>query len=180
MPLKDAKEATLFKRLKAIAAKCTARGFKVVQTHGDNQFTCLADRLLDIGIVFHAVAANTHEPFIKRDNRTSKERCCCIVDALPFKKIPRRMVMELPALADFCRNYWYSSAGVSKTTTPGQMITGMQLDVKKHRCFECGEHIVAHVETGNTMKLQGEDGIFLRLTGTTDGSFWAPSPVIGK
>ena len=76
--IKDAKSNTLFKKIKTIAGLYKVRGFTIRQIHGDNQFNCIKDALLnDLGIVFHACGANSHEPFIERDNRTSKERCRC-------------------------------------------------------------------------------------------------------
>ena len=125
----------------------------MTQIHGDNQFNCIQDMLTnELSITFHPCGANSHEPFIERDNRTSKEQCRCVYAALPFKRWPKRMVLELPAATDFHLNYWCSSGGVSKNISPRQLVTGIQLDARLHCQYKFGEYVLAHMETDNTMK----------------------------
>ena len=168
------RKKTLLKKIQSIAKQYALRGFVVTQIHGDNQFTCLTDELAEqpLSAVFHPVGANCHEPFIERDNRTSKERCRCIVAGLPFKRMTKRMIMELPPAADFWLNNWCSSGGVSDTIPPRQLITGMQLDANIHCKFQFGDYILAFTKSDNSMNVRAIDGIYLRPTGSPDGAFW--------
>ena len=169
----DAKAGTLFKQVKKVVSRYALRGFRVTQIFGDNAFNCIEDRLInELGVNFSAVARDAHEPFIERDNRVSKERCRCIYSGLPFNKMPTRMIMELPVAVDFWLNYWCSSGGVSQTTPPRQLITGIALDATKHCRFQYGDYVLAHNETDNTMNPRAGDAIFLRPTGTADGAFF--------
>ena len=176
----NARKETLIKKLNSIIKQYEARGFTVSQIHGDNQFTCLSEELLEKKITFQPVAANSHEPFIERDNRTSKERCRCTVVGLPFNQIPRRMIMELPPTADFWLNYWCSSGGVSATVPPRQIITGLQLDAHKHCKFQFSDYILAFTSSDNTLKERAIDGIYLRPTGSADGAFWVMNLATGQ
>ena len=171
-PIADAKASTLLKQVQRTMSKYASRGFKVKQIFGDNAFNCIADDLAESGVTFHSVARDAHEPYIERDNRVSKERCRCIFNALPFTKMPLRMIMELPVAVDYWLNYWCSSGGVSRTMPPRQLITGIALDAAKHCRFQYGDYVLAHNETDNTMKPRAADAIYLRPTGTPDGAFF--------
>jgi hypothetical protein len=173
MALKDMKAGTLLAKTKTIINQYSLRGFKVTEIHGDNQFTCLQDDLAEKhNVTFHPCAANAHEPFIERDNRTSKERCRCVFSGLPFKRLPKRMIMELPPAVDFFLNYWCSDGGVSDRIPPRQLITGIQLNAQTHCKFQFGEYVLAHEDSDNTMKPRAIDGIYLRPTGSPDGAFF--------
>ena len=170
--IRNARKATLLKAIKTIINEYKVRGFTVTQIHGDNQFTCLTDALNECEVSFYPVAANSHEPFIERDNRTSKERCRCTMAGLPYSKLPRRMILELPKANDFWLNYWCSSAGVSDTTPPRQILTGIQLDAIKHCKFQFGDYVLSFSGSDNTMKERATDSIYLRPTGSPDGAFY--------
>ena len=174
IPLANAKTDTLFKRIKAVVGLYQIRGFNVNQIHGDNEFSKIEDRLAndpELKISFYPCTRDSHVPAIERDNRTSKERCRCICAGLPFKKMPKRMIMQLPVAVDFWLNYWCSSGGVSKTIPPREIMTGIRLDAGKHCRFQFGDYVLAHEETDNTMKPRATDCIYLHPTGTPDGAF---------
>ena len=114
MPLRNSDADTLFQKISVLSGLYKVRGFQVVQIFGDNQFTCLQAKLRDkLQITFEPCSPGAHEPFIERDNRTSKERCRCVYASLPYKRLPKRMILELPSAVDFYLNYWCSSGGVS-------------------------------------------------------------------
>ena len=100
--------------------------------------------------------------------------------SLPFKRWPKRMILELPPATDFHLNYWCSSGGISSKIPPRQIITGIQLDARLHCQYEFGEYVLAHMETDNTMKPRAVDGIYLRPTGAMDGSFFVLNLVTGQ
>ena len=173
IPLLNEKQSTLIKKIKAIVGQYQLRGFTVTQIHGDNQFTTLGPTLSnEMNIRYVPTARGAHEKFIERDNRTSKERCRCVVAGLPYERLTKRMIMELPPAVDFFLNYWCSSGGVSQTMPPRQIITGIQIDANKHCRFEFGEYILAHGDSNNTMQPRAIDALYLRPTGTPDGAFW--------
>ena len=169
----NARENTMLTNVKRMIGVYKARGFNVVQIYGDNEFECIVDALrMDCNVNFYPVARNAHEPFIERDNRTSKERCRCVFNSLPFKHWPTRMTMELPIAVDFWLNYWCSSGGVSSTVPPTQLVTGIKLDAKKHCRFQFGDYVLAHGDSNNTMGARAGESIYLRPTGNPDGGFY--------
>ena len=167
------KASTLFKQVKRTVGRYAVRGFRVTQIFGDNAFNCIEDRIVEeLDTTFSAVGRGAHEPYIKRDNRVSKERCNCVYSGLPFNRMSPRMIMELPVAVDFWLNYWCSSGGVSKTIPPRQIVTGIALDASKHCKIQYGDYVVATNETDNTMKERATDSIYLRPTWTANGSFF--------
>ena len=109
--VQNANKGTLLQCVRAIKGRYNRRGFKITQIFGDNEFECMSDSLSEMGITFSAVARGAHEPFIERDNRTSKERARCIFASIPFKRIPPRMTIEMVYAVDFWLNSWCSSGG---------------------------------------------------------------------
>lgn len=94
----------------------------------------------------------------------------------PFKRLTKRMIMELPPANDFWLNYWCSSSGVS----PRQLITGIQLDAKKHCKFQFRDYALAFLESNSKMKERAINGIFVRPTGTPCRVFWVLNLVTGE
>ena len=172
-PIPNAKEKTLMKNVARMISVYKTRGFNVTQIYGDNEFRCIEGDLEEtLGVRFFPVARNAHEPFIERDGRTSKERCRCVFNSLPYTRWPTRMVMELPIAVDFFLNYWCSSGGVSATIPPRQILYGTRLNNRVHCRFQFGEYVLAHDSSDNTMKPRASDAIFLQTTGNPDGGFY--------
>lgn len=146
------------------------RGFTAVQAFCDNEFNCIQDRLaIELKIGCTPVARGAHEPHIKLDNKTSKERNRCSYAAIPFERLPPRMVIEMAVGTDFWLNYWCSSGGILDTIPPREIVTGIKLDATKHCKFQFGDYILAHTaKTDNTMKVRARDLIYLRPTGNTN------------
>ena len=171
--IRDAKKGTLLECLRKTIGLYSTRGFTVKQIHGDNEFQCVSTDISEqFNAVFHPVARGAHEPFIERDNRTSKERCRCTFNALPFDRIPARMIIEMVVGIDFWLNSWCSKGGVLHNVPPRQIITGLRLDANIHCKFQFGDYILPHNGTDNTMKPRANDAIYLRPTGSAAGGFY--------
>jgi hypothetical protein len=172
--IRDARASTMLRCVESMMGIYHTRGFKVKQIHGDNEFSCLSDRLSSQhGVTFHPVARGAHEPFIERDNRTSKERARCTYSGVPFERMPPRMVIELVMGVDFWLNSWCSKGGVSDTLSPREILTGIKLDANRHCKFQFGDYILSHNETDNTMRARANDAIYMRPTGSRSGGFYA-------
>ena len=170
--IRNANASNIVRCIKSVQAKYKQRGFFVKQIFGDNEFESVSEKLNEMGIMFSAVARGAHEPFIERDNRTSKERARCMFASIPFKRLPMRMTIEMISAVDFWLNSWCSSGGVSTSVPPREIITGIKLDAAKHTKFQFGDYVLSHNETDNTMRPRAHDGIYLRPTGNENGGFY--------
>merc|ERR1712157_208035 len=88
-------------------------GFNVVMIHVDNQFKVLKDRK-KLGVAVNVVGRGEHVPEIERVNRVIKERCRCYFAMVPFKSLPRIMVIHLMMTVVFYLNAFVWQPGVSR------------------------------------------------------------------
>ncbi|VEU34053.1 unnamed protein product [Pseudo-nitzschia multistriata] len=170
----NVKQSTLLHCVESLIGQYKSRGFTVTQVSGDNQFQCLRDDLLRLSppVEMRCVAAGQHEPTIERSNRTLKENVRCYVNHLPFKKLPKRCLIELI----YAATYWLNcrTVGVHKTKSVRELMTGVCLNASEDCKFQFIEPILAHVDdTDNTMKPRAVDALYLRPTGSTTGGFYA-------
>ena len=91
-------------------------------------------------------AANEHIPAIEK-SRMFKERHRCIRHGLPFKCIPKLMVIELNAYIAHYLNAFPSKGGVSQTMSPAEIVTGLSIDCNKHCRLEFGQYVQVHEES---------------------------------
>ncbi|VEU33958.1 unnamed protein product [Pseudo-nitzschia multistriata] len=168
------RQSTLLDCVVSLIGQYRTRGFIVTQISGDNQFECLRDDLLKLSppVDVHCVAAGQHEPTIERSNRTLKETVRCYVNHLPYKKLPKRCVIELI----YAATYWLNcrTTGVHRTKSIREIMTGVCLNAGEDCKFQFMEPILAHVDdTDNTMKARAVDALYLRPTGSITGGFYA-------
>ena len=79
---------------------------------------------------------------------------------MPFKKIPKRFLIETVYSIVTLINSLPRKGGVHKIISPREIIKGIRLKCPKHRC---GEYVQAHVPGDNTIeKERTEDALYLR------------------
>ena len=93
--LPDRKTSTIGKKLKLILKKYISRGFIVTDVFGDNEFNREKYRGLCLPANLHICTAGEHVPIIERSIRTIKERARSATVELPFRTIPRMMIISL-------------------------------------------------------------------------------------
>ena len=162
----------------------TSRGFKVTAIAADNGFAALMDneKFLTFGVVLNLTSQDEHQPHVERFIRTLKERCRMCFSLLPFKRIPKRMTVELV----YCQIYWYNFTipydYVSDRIGPGTIVLGRTYDYNKilgpGTLF--GEYVQTHEDTDNTMRERTVGAITLRPSGNMQGCFYYYSLATGR
>jgi len=71
--------------------------------------------------------------------RTIKERIWAIVNQLPFKTFPHRLIVEMVYNVTFWLNAVPHSDG--EVMSPRTILTGLHIDHDKHCTFEFGSYI---------------------------------------
>ena len=92
---KNRDKGTMLDGLKAVLRLYGARGFVVRIFNADNEFECLRQDLLELGVVLNIASANEHCPFIKRRIRWIKEKARSVRHNLPYAVMPKLMIVEL-------------------------------------------------------------------------------------
>ena len=126
----------IFNKIKRIYE---AHGFKIVDLHGDNEFTKIQDTIIPTNLTL--AAAREHVGPVECSVRVMKENSCACLYGTPFKQVPIVMIKGLLKLATILLNAFPSKAGISETLSPTQHCTRPP----KHRF-----HSVANTQAGRT------------------------------
>ena len=95
--LADRKIQTVFKAFKEVWSFYRQRGFNIQTLCADGEFSSLASFISDLpeAPTTNFTAANEHVPEIERRIRMIKERVRAVRSSLPFKRIPRRLAINM-------------------------------------------------------------------------------------
>ena len=88
---------------------------------------------------------------IERYIHTIKEQMRAIDNTLPFQNVRARLVIEMAKTAVFQLNAFPVAGGVSQELSRRTILTGKQVDYKRHCRFQFGEYTQTHEEHNNSM-----------------------------
>lgn len=128
---------TSLKRIKSIYAR---RGFLVTEVATDNKVATLYMPSSNEGMALNVVARGEHVPEVERCIRTLKERCRATYHSLPYKKMPKRMLVELVYAMTFWIHTFPARDGVSVSISSRELVTGVALDANKHYVIPFGAY----------------------------------------
>ena len=103
-----------------------------------------------------------------------------IYNTLSFQKIPARLVIEMAKTAVFWLNAFPVMGGASQDLSPCTILTGQQVDYKRHCHFQFGEYMQTHEEHNNSMNPRTVGAIALHPVGNAQGSFYFLSIATGR
>ena len=169
-----------FNGIRAIHQVYVQRGFRIRNAFMDGQFEPLRGNLAELGIVLNTASNDEHVPEIERQIRTVKERTRAIYCTLPFKKMPRRLIIEMVYAANYWINMFPRKGGVSKTLSPRALLTGQTWSYNTHCKLEFGDYVQTHEEHNNSMAARTIGAIALRPTSNTQGGYFFFSLTTGR
>ena len=176
----DRKETTLLKSIKGVISLYRKAGFKITVALMDGEFVPLRGGLAELGIRLNETSRDEHVGDVERYIRTVKERMRAIYNTLPFQKIPARLVIEMAKTAVFWLNAFPTEKGVSQDLSPRTILTGQQVDYKRHGRYQFGEYVQTHEEHNNSMNPRTVGTLALRPVGNGQGSFYFLSITTGR
>jgi hypothetical protein len=155
-------------------------GFQVGTVLMDNEFEKLRNLVPTLAI--NTTAAKEHVPEIERKIRLIKERGRGILNTLPFKKMPRLMLIELVYHVVMWLNAFPAKSGVSETLSPREIVYRHKLDFAKHCKSPFGTYCEVHDEPAptNSMVTRSTPAIVLDPTGNLQGTYKFLSLATGK
>jgi hypothetical protein len=177
-PVRTAKN--LATNIKHILQVYVRGGFKVSTLLMDNEFECLIPLLPQL--VVNTPAAREHVAEIERRIRTVKERGRGTKNVLPYKMLPKLMLVELINFAIFWLNAFPSESGISDEYSPRELILRRGIDFNKHCRVPFGTYVEAHDDpiVTNDSKPRTTPAIALRPTGNAQGTHKFLSLTTGK
>ena len=112
-------------------------------------------------------------PGVERNIRTTKDRVRCVVNMLPFKKLPNRMLINIVYSSVFWLNAFLCKNGVSKRLSPQLLVTGNRIDYNKYCTLECGKYVQNHEQHDKSMVQQTTGEICKRPTENAQGGYFS-------
>ena len=163
---------TLWASVRAIFGRYKARGFIVTELRMDKEFECLSTDVELAGAKLNTTGAHEHVPEIERFIRTMKERIRAVQATLPFRRIPKRLVLEMVYATAFWWNAFIVPDGVSDRHSPGEIITGRLVDMR-HCTLPFGTYVqIPAGETTNQCNRPRTAGaLATRPTGNAQAGF---------
>jgi Reverse transcriptase (RNA-dependent DNA polymerase) len=168
----DRKHSTILTELQAVIKLYAVRGFIVCDIHADTEFECIRADVLPIHL--DVVPADDHVGEVERSNRTVKERARACVHGLPFRRIPKLLVVSVVAEVVRCLNMLPAPHGVSQTLSPLSIVTGAPGPDYNAMQLEFGSYVQLFddADPTNTLRSRTFGAISLNPTGNLRGDYY--------
>ena len=154
-------------------------GFIVQHMFMDGQFQHMENQITGLGITLNICSRKEHVSEIERNIRTVKERVRGVYNTLPFKKMPRRLIIELVKCCIFWLNAIHPSPSIAPNMSPRTILTGKTINYNTHCVHEFGFYVQTHEEHDNSMRIRTIGALALRPTGNVQGGHFFLSLVTG-
>ena len=165
--LPNRQEATIKNKLRAVIHLYEQRGFRVTSIMADPEF----EPLRAVFPQLNTCGADEHIPEIERFIRTVKDRVRSVYHSLPYKYVPRLLLVHLAKAAVFWLNAFPHRDRISDQS-PRYIMTGQTLNFQRHARLELGAYVQTHEEHDNSMGPRTLGAICLGPTGNQQGGHW--------
>ena len=118
----DRKQWILVAETKAIINMYTNRGLHITRVEGDNEFCTLENDILPVQL--NIADADDHVPEVERSIRTLKERVRCLLQGLPYRRVPKVMIRAAIEYANRSLNQIPVQNSASDHLSPLTIMTG--------------------------------------------------------
>jgi hypothetical protein len=135
--LKTVEAETILAHITEVHNAYVKRVFLLEIVKVDGQFEPIRGALAELGITLNKCSREEHVPVAERRIHTLKERCKCICNTLPFKKLPGMVIVQMVITCNFWLNIFPPKDGVSRNINLRELITGVKIDSNKQIQAEC-------------------------------------------
>ena len=153
-----------------------SRGFIVGSIMADNEF----EPLRAWHPTLNTTAADKHVSKIERHIRTIKDSTRSTYRMLPFRHLPRIVLIHLVKNAVFWMNAFPTNDGITRRYSPCYVMTGQHVQASKHAVLEFGAYVQTHEQHTNDMSQRTMGCICLGPTGNQQGGHWFMSLSSGE
>ena len=173
------KKKVLLRETKAVLNMYEVKGFDITSIHADKGFSCLQEELQpkDLNICH----TDDHVHKVKQSIRTFKERVCCTMYGIIFKRIPRVMNRAIVEKAVKDLNQFTAKDSISNNMSTLTMMTGKPFPDYNKLTLEFGTYIniFKNNDPTNTTRTRTTPAITLKPTGSGQGGYFFMSLVTG-
>ena len=174
----DRAHGTILRELNLVINLYRTRGFIIVGVHSDTEFECIREDIRPIHL--DVVPADCHVGEIERSVKTVKERLRATVHGLPFKCIPKLLVVHIVTDAVRCLDQFPWRNGVSDSS-PLSLVTGAAAPDNNNMRVELGQYVQVFEPSDptNTPKARSLSAIALTPTSNASGDYYFLSLATG-
>jgi hypothetical protein len=165
-------QGQIIKVLEAVKQTYESRGFEINAVHGDNEFDVKAIKNFLLPTMLHIYGKDEHVGTIERSVRTIKERCRTMTHSMPYKRIPKIMVVALVECATLWLNVFPSSNGISDTMSPSYIVQGKPNPDMNHKQIVHGSYAMVYIGTKNNMTRRSMPAIALSPSNMHGGHYF--------
>jgi hypothetical protein len=171
---------TLHMETQAVINMHETRGFSIARVEGGREFSCITNELLPTPI--NIADADDHVAEVERSIRTIKERTRCLVQGLPYRRIPKAMMRAAIENATKVLNHFPAQNGVSDTLSPLTIMTGKPGPDYNDLKIEFGAYtqVFEDNDPTNITKARTTGAIALTPTGNAQGGYFFLSLTTGR
>jgi hypothetical protein len=171
---------TLLMEAKAIINLYETRTFEISRVEADQEFACITNDLLPV--VMNVADADDHVAEVERSIRTIKERVRCIVQGLPYRRLPKIIMRAIVEGANKSLNLFPAKDSASDELSPLTIMTGTPSPDYHDFKLELGAyvHVFEDNNPTNTNKTRSTGAIVLTPTGNAQGGYYFMSLTTGK
>ena len=94
----------------------------------DGEFVTMRTALLKMVVLLNTASDLEHVPEIERQHRVIKERAIACRHSLPFKMVPKIMIIEMIYNCVLWINVFPPKGGVSASIIPSTLLTGVKFN----------------------------------------------------
>ena len=138
-----------------------ARGFKVIEVHGDSEFEKVETEIIPVRL--RMCGTDGHIPEIERSVQTQKNENRTVCQAMPYRSMPRLMIRELVMQGNTFLNAFGNKDLLDDGLSPRNIIDNLPHVDYNDLKYEFGEYVQLHVteKFTNNMKTRTIGAIVL-------------------
>ena len=182
IPVNNRAKSTILKTLRDEIKLYVGRGFSVRDVHGDSEFECVREDLLNIHkedgmrdlpgpIHLEVCTTNEHVKEVERSIRTIKDMLRATAHGMPYRRLPKPMIKGLVTYCVQNLNDFPYASGVSQDISPVTIVRGTPPPDYNAYKLEFGAYVLVTDRTTNTPRARAFGAIALHPTGNNDGSY---------
>jgi hypothetical protein len=182
VPLETRTKEDLYRSLDVVLRDYNKAEYFIKILRGDHEFGPLLEDLEDdLDIELDIVPQGDHVPEAERNNRTIGERIRAGYHRLPYKCIPKVMLIALAELSARQLNFYPAKNGVSPYYSPHMLLKKRNLEYNKHCSYTFGSYVQASEERTikNNNKPRTVDAIYLYPNMAPAGGHWVMNIATG-
>ena len=169
MAVSDHTKETMLSFTNKSILEYTRHGFEIVDVHTDKEFECLRESLGNVSL--EICGPDEHVPEVERSIRTMKETMRATAHGLPYRHLPKLMIVELVAMATHCLNGFPKDDGVSEHMSPHSIVTRRaRMDYNKIP-LEFGSYVQLLDRSVNMIRSRTISAIALNPTGDENRTY---------